>query len=449
MNVFIRLTSICLLTTTLASGVAVAAQQTDGVDPSQVRAIVIQRGLSEEARQCVTCHIDVTPGIINGWKESRHAHVGVSCLDCHQVKSGSAGAAKHEDFVDRKKYSNLPKTAVSVLVSPSVCGRCHSQELQQFNASGHFRAYRQIIPKDDLHALVQRHEGRNHPELNTAPDETGCMQCHGTKIKLGKNGRPTQDTWPNSGMGNIYPNGSTGNCGACHTRHKFSIAEARQPAACASCHLGPDHPDIEVYENSKHGQLYASEGHTWKWTTAPDAWEPGDYRGPTCATCHMSGIGKLTTTHNISERLYWNLWAKKSDVRNSTDVMSPLLGNGPEGRKKMKQVCSSCHSTLHADNFFEQADKAVKLYNVAYWEPAKKMHDELQKKGLLTENPWIDDFQITFYHLWHHEGRRARHGALMAGPDWAHWHGFFELQQDLYKLEKIYKKRMKTGKIED
>ncbi len=43
---------------------------------------------------------------------------------------------------------------------------------------------------------------------------------------------------------------------------------------------------------------------------------------------------------------------------------------------------------------------------------------------------------------------RVLHG-LMGAPDYAHWRGFFELQQDLYKLEGIYEKRMKTGKIED
>ena len=85
------------------------------------------------------------------------------------------------------------------------------------------------------------------------------------------------------------------------------------------------------------------------------AWEPGDFRGPTCATCHMSGIGELSTTHNVSERLYWNLWAKRSEVRNSDDVMSPLLGDGPEGRAKMKMVCSSCHTDLHTDNFSSRA----------------------------------------------------------------------------------------------
>jgi len=70
-------------------------------------------------------------------------------------------------------------------------------------------------------------------------------------------------------------------------------------------------------------------------------------------------------------------------------------------------------------------------------------------KKLLRKNPWDDEFQITFYFLWHHEGRRARHGAMMGAPDYAHWHGFFELQLDMYKLERIYKHRIKSGKIED
>lgn len=163
----------------------------------------------------------------------------------------------------------------------------------------------------------------------------------------------------------------------------------------------------------------------------------------------MSGIRDLATTHNVSERLYWNLWAKESKVRNSSDPMSPLLGDGEKGRAQMKQVCSACHSSLHTDGFFEQGDKAVRLYNEGYYAPAKKMLDELKKKGLLAENPWSDEFQITFYYLWHHEGRRARQGAMMGAPDYAHWHGFFELQQDLYKLEQIYEKRIRTERIED
>jgi len=424
----------------LAACPALLAQTSPG-SLATAKTLKIDRGLSEEGKACITCHQLTAPGQVADWADSRHAHVGVSCIDCHEVPADSPMATKHANVTDTP-------VMVTALVSPAVCGRCHVDAKQQFDHSGHFRAYRQIIPKDDLHALVQVHEGRGHPELMNAPSETGCMQCHGTRIELDANNRPTPETWPNNGMGNIYPDGSTGSCTACHSRHKFSIAEARHPNACASCHLGPDHPNIEIFNNSKHGHLYNTEGDEWNFDTAPDAWEPGDYRGPTCATCHMSGIGELSVTHNISERLYWNLWAKKSDMRNSDDVLSPLLGNGPAGREKMKKVCNNCHTPNHTDNFFVQGDKAVMLYNVAYYEPATQMLNELKERGLLKENPWEDEFQITYYYLWHHEGRRARQGAMMGAPDYAHWHGFFELQQDLYKLQQIHRQRLESGEIE-
>ena len=77
------------------------------------------------------------------------------------------------------------------------------------------------------------------------------------------------------------------------------------------------------------------------------------------------------------------------------------------------------------------------------------MLEELKSKGLLRDNPWTDDFQVEYYHLWHHEGRRARMGATHGAPDYAHSHGFFEIMQDLSELEQTYEKRLALGKIED
>src|SRR4030065_126843 len=48
-------------------------------------------------------------------------------------------------------------------------------------------------------------------------------------------------------------NGSKGPCAACHQRHEFSLAQARRPETCGKCHLGPDHPQKEIYDQSKHG----------------------------------------------------------------------------------------------------------------------------------------------------------------------------------------------------
>ena len=63
-------------------------------------------------------------------------------------------------------------------------------------------------------------------------------------------------TWPNTGIGRINLDGSRGSCSACHSRHDFSPRRARQPENCGKCHLGPDHPLKEIYEESKHGVAF-------------------------------------------------------------------------------------------------------------------------------------------------------------------------------------------------
>lgn len=430
----------------ILAGLALAACGDDPLPPKPqpqptVAAAPKGQGLTETARQCVECHAKETPGIVADWNNSRHAPAGVTCLDCHETEPDSPLALKgvqgHEDLT----------VSVAMLVPPSKCAECHEEQVAQFNASGHYRGALQVEQKESMMVLMFHHEGRDHPELQTAPQETGCMQCHGIRIQVDETGHPIDTTYPVSGIGNIYPTGDVGNCTVCHTRHKFSIEEARKPEACASCHLGPDHPDIEIYENSKHGQIYATEGETWKWDSPPGEWEPGDYRAPTCATCHMSGIGDLEPTHNVSQRLYWNAWAKVSQPRNSDDPMSPLTGNAEAGRAEMKQVCGNCHSSAMIEAYFATADRAVRLYNEVYYAQAEEMLQDLKARGLLKENPWEDEFQKVYYYLWHHEGRRARQGALMGGPDWAHWHGFFDLMQDLYRLQEIYNYRIETGTI--
>jgi len=43
-----------------------------------------------------------------------------------------------------------------------------------------------------------------------------------------------------------------------------------------------------------------------------------------------------------------------------------------------------------------------------------------------------EEMDYLFFELWHHEGRRARHGASMMGPDYVQWHGFYELSRNFY-----------------
>ena len=407
---------------------------------AKTKEIVIKRGFSPEAIKCIECHAQKTPGIIESWKSSRMAHAGVSCYDCHVVPKSSPMASQCEGVKNTNIYT-------SPMVSPKTCAKCHPSEVEQFEKSGHARLASKPVVKTFL-KLIYELEGGGFIGIpasdarNWASRTVSCQMCHGTKIELGPDHKPIKNTWPQSGIGTRYPDGSIGNCTVCHTRHTFSIAEARKPESCASCHLGPDHPDIEIYYESKHGQIFLTQGEKWRWNSAPETWEPGDYTAPTCATCHMSGIGALKTTHNINERLKWDLVHKKSVVR------SGERGDGEKGRKLMVQVCVNCHSTLHTNQFMSALDNAVALYNT-YWDGAVKMFNDLKAKGLLKKDKWSDGYQELMYYLWHHVGRRARHGAAMNGPDYAHWHGFFQIFQIYKDMQAIYNYRIKHNKIEE
>jgi hypothetical protein len=59
--------------------------------------------------------------------------------------------------------------------------------------------------------------------------------------------------------------------------------------------------------------------------------------------------------------------------------------------------------------------------------------NELIADGVLKSNaPFEHNVQWVFWELWHHEGRRARHGASMMGPDFTHWHGMYEVSKHFY-----------------
>lgn len=416
------------------------------------------KGVTKEAAACIECHSQKTPAIVMDWSKSSMAHAGVSCIDCHGVKKDNPMANQNCPGV---KGTNI---YVSKMVSPKTCAKCHPNEVKEFEESGHARAAIHIVALKPDQALLA-HEDMGMPQYKDAVLLTGCAQCHGSIIKMGPNHEPTQGTWPSHGIGNVYPDGGVGNCASCHFNHQFSIAQARKPSSCATCHLGPDHPDIEVYDNSVHGALFAAHGDKWHWDSPPGAWIAGvDYSAPTCATCHMSGINGLQPTHNVNMRLKWNLWAPISKERTggyetaAFEYMktgkftagNPLAGNpkGPQqARKEMLQVCASCHTTSFADNYMAMADKQIELYN-KYAHAASEMINTLEKKHLMMKDPWADPAFRTYYYMWHHEGRRMRQGAVMEGPDYSHWHGVFQLQQSLRILQAIYNQRMKDGKID-
>ena len=147
----------------------------------------------------------------------------------------------------------------------------------------------------------------------------GCWQCHGSTVAISEErrrlrpedavGAPMLDpsTWPNTGIGRVNLDGSRGSCSACHSRHAFSKAMARQPEVCGKCHLGPDHPQAEIYDESKHGIAYRTQ--KAEMNLDAEKWVVGvDYTAaPTCSTCHMSATATQPVTHDVGARISWTL----------------------------------------------------------------------------------------------------------------------------------------------
>jgi hypothetical protein len=260
-------------------------------------------------------------------------------------------------------------------------------------------------------------------------------------VEVNKDGTLKSTGWPNTGIGRINPDGSIGACSACHARHTFSAAQARMPENCGKCHQGPDHPQKEIFEESKHGIAYAAHKQNLKLDNAK--WILGeDYTAaPTCATCHMSAVRAkdgdlLPVTHNVGTRISWNnrpqasIRPEVSDAKLGLDAMAKL--DWKTRRASMTKVCTVCHSGNYVENFYDQYDGVISLYNTKFAAPGLAFMKVLTDNKLVTETQFDEKVEWTWYEIWHHEGRRARHGASMMGPDYTHWHGLYEVAKHWY-----------------
>ena len=357
--------------------------------------------ISTEGQACIGCHEAQSPSFVKEWRISKHAKKSVDCYACHKAQKGEPDGMEHNVFT------------IAVLVTPKDCAKCHPREVKEMTESHHAKAADILNSADNYLGEVL-----GGPEVVAV----GCRQCHGSNVKVLANGKLDTDSWPNTGIGRINPDGSKGSCSACHARHNFSKAQAREPQTCGKCHLGPDHPQIEVYQESKHGILY--ESFKDRMNMKKDKWVVGkDYSAaPTCATCHMSATPNQAVTHDVGARISWTL----------RPPISKKLENADKRRDSMKDVCSSCHSAPFVTGFYKQFDNLVDLYDNKFAKPATAIRDELMEKGKLTKANFDDKLDWIYWELWHHEGRRARHGAAMSGPDYAWWHGIYDVAKNFY-----------------
>lgn len=356
------------------------------------------------AETCESCHEKDNPGLFLQWKNSQHGKNDIGCLDCHKADKGDVDAFEHQG-----EY-------IATLVTPKDCSSCHKKEAEQTMNSYHAHAG-EILDSNDAYLA---HAAGGQPVAIT-----GCEACHGGKVKIDESApnKLSSKTWPNSGIGRINPDGSKGACNACHSRHSFSVEQARNPENCGKCHLGPDHPQKEIFDESKHGIAFYA--HKDKMNMDKEEWVVGKdyYEAPSCATCHMSQTRNQAVTHDVGDRISWTL---RPPVSKHKDDWQKKRGN-------MKDVCLNCHQERFVDGHYYQYDALVELYNEKFGKPATTIINMIKEKGLLeSQAAFSNEIEWEYWELWHHEGRRARMGAAMMGPDYTWWHGIYDVAHNFY-----------------
>jgi len=376
------------------------------------------------AKDCVSCHEVLHPGVVADFKASLHARMGIKCSACH--------GTKHRTAKD-----------VSEVTYPTadVCARCHAARVAEFKAGKHAHAWTAMKAMPTTHwkpmAMI---EGMK-----------GCGGCHKIGIKTELEVRELLQGEGGAGVAS---------CDACHTRHLFSPKEARQPQACQTCHMGFDHPQWEMYSSSKHGVRQSLK----QLGVLPD-----HVAAPTCQTCHMvdgnhevrTAWGFLGVRLPLSEDPQWRADqvtilqglgvldpdgtpTARLDVVEAADVARLTEAAFTREREKMVSVCKGCHSEKFARGELGKGDKIIRAADKLMAE-AIRIVGALYKDGLLEKpesyaTPFPD--LLTFHDapttieqrlfvMFFKHRMRTFQGAFHANPDYTLWYGWSEMQTDL------------------
>ncbi len=389
--------------------------------------------------QCVGCHKTVTPNIVSDWEISKHRQAAVGCATRH--------GSQHISAQDVAKVK---------IPTPDTCAMCHAKQVTQFKGGKHAYAWAAMKAMPTAHMQpMAAMEGMK-----------GCGGCH--KIGLKTEAEIKDLMKLGAGFG-------VASCDACHTRHTFSVQEARQPQACQTCHMGFDHPQWEMYSGSKHGVRYLLKQNK----TLPEG-----VAAPTCQTCHMQ-----EGSHAV--RTAWGFLAVRlplpDDKQWAADRVTILQGLGvldPDGkptarldvvkaaevarltqedwqkeRDKMLSTCRQCHSVNFAKGELDKGDQMI-------WEADRLMAEAIRtvaalyKDGILQkpksyayafpdlltfhDAPTVVEQKLFVMFLEHR--MRTFQGTFHANPDYALWYGWSEMRRSLTEIRTLAEELRRTYK---
>lgn len=346
------------------------------------------------ADPCLPCHEKETPAIVRIWAESAHAAKRVSCKDCH----GADIDANHSR---------------QTRVEAETCGSCHGEEFAAHKLSKHGIGLKagqgctRRMPEtaDQLSSCIFCHEeGSTQPRVNVdcamflaqSPEmqAQGCTACHRVESR----------------------------CDSCHTKHGTDPKIAGTPETCGMCHMGPDHPQYEMWESSPHGVL-------WR--------ERGEKIAPSCVACHMP-----EGTHNVSRGISVGLPPGQEErIRRERDFM--IL------------ICAKCHTAALATRNLADAD-AIEKQSRLLLDEARTIIEALNRDRLLMPSPEervphpiagsnfvigphmlyenLSQVESTYFKMKQFYYMSAFKGVYHQNPDYAHWFGNAPLKLALSEI---------------
>jgi hypothetical protein len=380
------------------------------------------------AQVCVDCHKKVTPGIVNDWQLSKHHQNKIDCSECH--------GDQHKSAQDVAKVK---------IPTPDTCANCHEARVKQFKSGKHAAAW----------AAMKAMPTAHWQPMSLMEGMKGCGGCH--KIGLKTEAEIKELKKSGAGFG-------VASCDACHTRHTFSVQEARQPQACQTCHMGFDHPQWEMYSGSKHGVRYLLKQNKTL---------PPTVAAPTCQTCHMQGgnhavrtaWGFLAVRLPMPEDKQWaadratilqglgvldpdGKPTARLDVVKAADVARLTQEDWQKERDKMIKTCNRCHSVNFAKGELAKGDQMIKdadrLMAEAILTVAGLYKDGILPKpknyaypfpDLLTFHDAPTTIEQELFVMFLEHRMRTFQGTFHANPDYALWYGWSEMQRSLAEIK--------------
>lgn len=333
-------------------------------------------------------------------QSAAHQAASSDCAGCHPGPARDYAKGKMSAVIDCTSCHAEPHSSDRSQSMPTAatCGSCHPKQAEEFAGGKHALAWDALANVPNYHAAPE--SARN----------TGCDGCHS--------------------IGQAWSDGSKGRCNSCHGRHTFSVAEAREPEACAHCHIG-DHPQYDIWSTSRHGQIYSLTR--------------DDTRAPKCQTCHMPGgahnsitswgfLGlrgeepdpvRAATTQPIIMML------KDLGPANAPNVMRATMAEWQDLRDEMTAICASCHSATFAQARLATGDQMLRDVDNVFSGIVQGAY-ALEKAGLLDS---MRRQSVTRNALAHRFS--AFMGAFHFGYEYAWDEGYLALMDDMIDLKAL------------